>query len=257
MHSTLVRLQNAFGFFTTVAFTVATVIALSSLITPQNPTASISLRNVQVVKGRPHYYSPKREEYAHIKFDLDADLTSLFNWNTKQLFVYLKAVYPSTRAGEPPSEAIIWDAIIASTSAPWHQNHYVHPDPKSKLPKQSAKKRAAAKEKTPSPFPIGELHLQNQKPKYQITDITGKLGNRTDVVLELGWNVQPWVGAPTWTNWNTIGVWKGLEGGRSKAFAFPEVGAKAAKPKDLETEKGAEGYRLEVGGEAPMRKAVS
>lgn len=24
------------------------------------------------VKGRPHYYSPKREEYAHIKFDLDA-----------------------------------------------------------------------------------------------------------------------------------------------------------------------------------------
>jgi len=24
------------------------------------------------VKGRPHYYSPKKEEYAHIKFDLDA-----------------------------------------------------------------------------------------------------------------------------------------------------------------------------------------
>jgi hypothetical protein len=24
------------------------------------------------VKGRPHYYSYKKEEYAHIKFDLDA-----------------------------------------------------------------------------------------------------------------------------------------------------------------------------------------
>ena len=24
------------------------------------------------VKGRPHYYSLKKEEYAHIKFDLDA-----------------------------------------------------------------------------------------------------------------------------------------------------------------------------------------
>ena len=24
------------------------------------------------VKGRPNYYSAKREEYAHIKFDLDA-----------------------------------------------------------------------------------------------------------------------------------------------------------------------------------------
>lgn len=71
MHSALVRLQNVFGFFTTVAFTVAAVIALSSFVSPQNPTASIQLRNVQVVKGRPHYYSYKKEEYAHIKFDLD------------------------------------------------------------------------------------------------------------------------------------------------------------------------------------------
>ena len=76
------------------------------------------------------------------------------------------------------------------------------------------------------------------------------------MTLELGWNVQPWVGALTWTNWNKVGVWQGLEGGKSNAFKFPEVGAKAAKPKDLETEKGAEGYRLEVGGEQPLRKAV-
>ncbi|KAF1836106.1 signal peptidase 22 kDa subunit [Decorospora gaudefroyi] len=256
MHSTLVRLQNVFGFFTTVAFTVATLIALSSFVSPQTPSANISLRNVQVVKGRPHYYSSKREEYAHIKFDLDADLSTLFNWNTKQVFLYMKAVYPSTRASEPPSEAIIWDAILASSSAPWNQNHFVHPDPKSKLPKQSNKKRAAAKTAPKSPFPIGELHLENQKPKYQITDITGKLGNRTDVTLELGWNVQPWVGALTWTNWREIGVWKGLQGGRSKAFAFPEVGAKAARPKDLETEKGSEGHRLVVGEEVPLKKAV-
>jgi signal peptidase complex subunit 3 len=72
MHSALVRLQNVFGFFTTVAFTVAAVIALSSFVAPQNPTADIQVRSVQVVKGRPHYYSYKKEEYAHIKFDLDA-----------------------------------------------------------------------------------------------------------------------------------------------------------------------------------------
>lgn len=76
MHSTLVRLQNVFGFFTTVAFTVAAVIALSSFVSPQSPTASIQLRNVQVVKGRPHYYSYKKEEYAHIKFDLDTGAPS-------------------------------------------------------------------------------------------------------------------------------------------------------------------------------------
>jgi signal peptidase complex subunit 3 len=186
------------------------------------------------------------------------DLSTLFNWNTKQVFAYLKAVYPSTRANEPSSEAILWDAIIASSSAPWNQNHFVHPEVKGKkaLPKLSKKKQAAEKKKATSPYPVGELHLQNQKPKYQITDISGKLGNRTDVILELGWNVQPWVGALTWTNWEKVGVWKGLEGGRSKAFAFPEVGAKAATPKDLEVEKGSEGHRLVVGEEVPLRKAV-
>lgn len=29
------------------------------------------------VKGRPHYYSTKREEYAHIKFDLDTGMLPL------------------------------------------------------------------------------------------------------------------------------------------------------------------------------------
>ncbi len=120
----------------------------------------------------------------------------------------------------------------------------------------SKKAALAAKQKASSPFPIGELHLANQRPKYQITDISSKLSNRTDVVLELGWNVQPWVGALTWVNWRTYGAWKGLEGGKSEAFDFPEVGAKAVKKKDLETEKGGEGYRLVVGDEQPMRQSV-
>ncbi|KAH9875927.1 hypothetical protein IAQ61_003392 [Plenodomus lingam] len=258
MHSALVRLQNVFGFFTTVAFSVAAVIALSTLVIPQTPSAQLQMRNVQVVKGRPHYYSRKKEEYAHVRFDLDADLKSLFNWNTKQVFVYIKAVYPSHRASDPPSEAIIWDAILASPSAPWHTNQYTHPRPKDSpaLPKHSKKAMAAAKSHPESPYPVGELHLHNQRPKYQITDISGKLGNRTNVVLELGWNVQPWVGFLTWTNWDKVGVWQGLQGGRSEPFAFPEVGAKTVKKKDLETEKGAEGYRLEVGGEVPRRKSV-
>lgn len=71
------------------------------------------------------------------------------------------------------------------------------------------------------------------------------------MVLELGWNVQPWVGALVWTNKKTYGAWEGLKGGVSASFDFPEVGKKM---KDLETEKGKEGHRLEVGGEHPVRK---
>ncbi len=48
MHSSLVRAQNVFGFFTTVAFCVGALIAASVLISPRSPTASIEVRNVQV-----------------------------------------------------------------------------------------------------------------------------------------------------------------------------------------------------------------
>ncbi|KAF1996421.1 signal peptidase 22 kDa subunit [Amniculicola lignicola CBS 123094] len=248
MHSTIVRVQNVFGFFTTVAFCVAGVIALSVFIHPQSPSASIKLRNVQVVKGRPHYYSYKKEEYANIKFDLDTDLSTLFNWNTKQVFLYLKAVYPSTSASNPASEAIIWDAILPGAQAPWHQNHYIHPSPKNKS-KPKTKKGV----KPPPIYPVGQIHLQNQRPKYQITDISGKLQNRTDVVLELGWNVQPWVGALVWANKGDWGMWKGVKGGVSRKFSLPEIGGKAKK-EDVATEKGKEGHRLEVGGEHPVGK---
>lgn len=48
MHSVLTRAQNVFGFFTSVAFFVAGLIAVSVVLSPQAPTGSIQLRNVQV-----------------------------------------------------------------------------------------------------------------------------------------------------------------------------------------------------------------
>ena len=48
MHSALVRAQNVVGFFTTVAFFLGALTALSVLLYPANPTATVNLRNVQV-----------------------------------------------------------------------------------------------------------------------------------------------------------------------------------------------------------------
>ena len=163
--------------------------------------------------------------------------------------MYLKVKYPPHRPGEPPSEAIIWDAILPAASAPWHQNHYNHPNskakstkPKSRSGPASSKKAAAdAAAAAAAPYPRGELHVQNQRPKFQITDISGRLQNRTGAVLELGWNVQPWVGALVWANRADYGAWKGVVGGRSAAFDFPEI--KTKRETDLGTEKGGEHNR--------------
>ncbi|KAI4203551.1 MAG: hypothetical protein LQ350_001741 [Teloschistes chrysophthalmus] len=163
MHSALVRVQNVFGFFTTVAFCVAILVALSV-----------------------------------------------------------------TTPSEPPSQAIIWDIIINSEAQKNPSTPFTLYSMLTSPPKKAAKTRKPSKSKQEVELAPGLMQLKNSKPKYQITDISGKLSGITNATLELGWNVQPWVGALTWTmgkggDW---GRWKGLEGGRSKAFDIPAVKVK-------------------------------
>jgi hypothetical protein len=90
------------------------------------------------------------------------------------------------------------------------------------------------------------LKLSNQKPKYVITDVDGVIAEKEGAVLELGWNVQPWVGPLTWSAGRDWGVWKKLKGGVTKVFDFPEV---KGKRQEMGTARGAEKYKLEVGGQ--------
>ncbi|KAM0559756.1 hypothetical protein ACHAPJ_004280 [Fusarium lateritium] len=215
MHNSLTRVQNAFGFFTTVAFVVAAFIAASDFLAPRAPDAGIfSISNTQVVKGRPHYYSTKKEEYAIIRFNLDADLRTLFTWNTKQVFVYVTAEWPGPN--NSTNEAVIWDKIITSPSADHLQN--IGPVAMKKL-KRSAEGKSIDPER-------GWIGLKNQKPKYQITHPSGKVALTEDVQLKLHYNVQPWVGLLTWDQTRDLGHWKALKRGHSHVFQLPDVKGK-------------------------------
>jgi len=222
MHSTLTRAQNVFGFFTSVCFAVGALMAASDYIAPRTPSGNIIIKDVQVVRGRPHYYSAKKEEYAHIRFSLSADLSSLFTWNTKQVFVYVSASWPDSTAENKTAlvnEAVIWDTIITNPSADHLQN--IGPAAMKKLLK-SAKGKAIDPNR-------GKLELKNQKPKYQITSPAGKLAETDNVVLKLHYNVQPWVGPLTWTPQIEILRWKKVKGGVSKVFRLPALKKKEEK----------------------------
>ncbi|KAF5133207.1 Signal peptidase complex subunit SPC3 [Metarhizium anisopliae] len=221
MHSSFTRIQNVFGFFTTVACVLAGFIAATDLLAARNPSGTLIPTNIQVVKGRPHYYSSKKEEYAIIKFSLDADLSSLFTWNTKQLFVYVTADWPSTEGQNATNSAVIWDSIITNPSADHLQN--IGPIAMKKL-----KRSAEGKTIDPS---RGLLKLNNQRPKYQITHPSGKIASVNDVTLKLHYNVQPWVGLLTWNMDKVIGWWFPMEKGVSEKFEFPAVKTKDAKKK--------------------------
>ncbi|KAI8903614.1 hypothetical protein EDD86DRAFT_250329 [Gorgonomyces haynaldii] len=55
-------------------------------------------------------YSKARTHMARVSFDLDADLTSLFNWNTKMLFVSVLVEWENKEYKQ--NQAVIWDDVI-------------------------------------------------------------------------------------------------------------------------------------------------
>lgn len=120
------------------------------------------------------------------------------------------------------NEAVIWDSIITAPTAD-HLLNNVGPATLKKL-RRAAAGRAVAPER-------GVLSLKNQKPKYQITHPTGRVAAVSDdVKLRVHYNVQPWVGLLTWDQTlRDYGLWKRIEGGLSKAFAFPAVKKKDDK----------------------------
>lgn len=145
------------------------------------------------------------------------------------MFVWITATYPSKKASEPPSQAIIWDAIINSDSQKNPSTPFTLYSNIMNPPKISLKSRRSPKSKQQEvELAPGHVRLKNSKPKYQITDISGQLSSTSNVTLEVGWNVQPWVGALTWTmgEGNHWGRWKGIKGGRSKAFDMPALKVK-------------------------------
>jgi signal peptidase complex subunit 3 len=172
-------------------------------------------------------------------------LSSLFSWNTKQVFVYITAAWPSSKADTPDNKAIIWDAILPSKLEPWHQNQYIHPteDPALKNSKSKKKRRSSDKIYSDTLVP-GKLKLKGQKPKYVITDHAGVIAGKQNVTLELGWSIQPWVGFMMWKPPFDLGVWKTLPNGEGKteAFDMPQLKGQE-KPAGMDTVRGAEKNR--------------
>ncbi|KAJ3218092.1 Signal peptidase complex subunit [Dinochytrium kinnereticum] len=107
--------------------------------------------------GRVGYYydySQPLAELATIHFNMDADMTELFNWNTKQLFVFVVVDYATKTHGT--NQIVIWDNIITS--------------------KDQAR-----------------IILKNQKPEYLASDINHRIRG-LPANISLHWDIIPHVG---------------------------------------------------------------
>ncbi|PVG03180.1 signal peptidase 22 kDa subunit [Serendipita vermifera] len=159
MYSSLQRLNNLSTFVTTCLLALLAAVSMSSFLLATNPSGAVGVSPVQIALRQTSPWSPKKEEAAFFEFSIDADLRSLFHWNTKQLFLYLTAEYTNRNGLE--NEVVIWDRIVRR--------------------KQDAR-----------------IKIENGKNKYYFKEYSGSFRNVSDAQFVLKYNVMPWVGPLTW-----------------------------------------------------------
>ncbi|KAI0058116.1 signal peptidase subunit [Artomyces pyxidatus] len=110
MHSVYARINNVSATLSTSLMILLAAIACSSFLFTANPTGSVNISSVKVFSAEARRYPNRQQEFAFVDFNITADLSPLFNWNTKQLFVYLEAQYTNTQGVQ--NEVVIWDRIV-------------------------------------------------------------------------------------------------------------------------------------------------
>ena len=110
MHTVLTR-ANALAAYTMSVLAGLTFVCFLSTFFLEY-SAHSKMNTVKVVVKHVPDYSASREknDLGFLTFDLQADLTPLFNWNVKQLFLYLTAEYETKN--NVVNQVVLWDKII-------------------------------------------------------------------------------------------------------------------------------------------------
>ncbi|KAL5480218.1 SPC3 [Sanghuangporus weigelae] len=110
MYSIYQRFSNISALLSTCMLILFGAISLSSLLFTADPKGTLAITSINVHPGRNNHFHQRNHEFSFIRFNASADLTPLFNWNTKQLFLYVGAEF--TSADGTRNEVVIWDRIV-------------------------------------------------------------------------------------------------------------------------------------------------
>ncbi|KAL6068420.1 Signal peptidase complex subunit 3 [Balamuthia mandrillaris] len=104
MHSVYSRLNSILSYAVFLLSALAVGNMITSFWLVGEPQVELHINTVTSMMSRNH------NDYVWLTFDLDADLRPLWNWNTKQLFVFLTAEYKSAK--NEVNQIVLWDRII-------------------------------------------------------------------------------------------------------------------------------------------------
>ena len=102
------RASSLFTTFTTVLFVVATMNHLTSYFHSASPVATISAPQAGSIEYSE--FKPFQADQVKFEFDLSVDLTSEYNWNVNQLYVFIVASYETNK--NKKNEVVVFDKIL-------------------------------------------------------------------------------------------------------------------------------------------------
>jgi signal peptidase complex subunit 3 len=133
MNTLLSRTNAIFAFTLSVLAALTLICALSTTFKAYNTSVKdVKMSTTKKLVKNVADYSAGRErnDLGFISFNLEADFAPAFDWNTKQLFLYMTAHY-KTRANVL-NQVVLWDHIIQRGRRQWpqsqrqHHTHAVH-----------------------------------------------------------------------------------------------------------------------------------
>lgn len=102
------RASSLFTTFTSVLFAVATLNHLTSYFYSPAPLATISIPGNSVVEYS--YFKSYKADQLKFEFDLSLDLTSEYNWNVNQIYIFVVATYETKN--NKKNEVVVYDNIL-------------------------------------------------------------------------------------------------------------------------------------------------
>eukprot|EP01023_Acetabularia_acetabulum_P062736 TRINITY_DN7778_c0_g3_i1.p2 TRINITY_DN7778_c0_g3~~TRINITY_DN7778_c0_g3_i1.p2 ORF type:complete len:173 (-),score=9.96 TRINITY_DN7778_c0_g3_i1:335-853(-) len=105
MYTIWVRLNAVFTFASTALAVMCAFVTLTDYFHQTDPKIDLNVLNVDAL-----YKKPRGDDAAFVQLQLNADLRSVFSWNTKQLFVFLSAEYETDK--NRLNQIVLWDRII-------------------------------------------------------------------------------------------------------------------------------------------------
>ncbi|KAG5438663.1 hypothetical protein PCK2_000932, partial [Pneumocystis canis] len=112
MNSTIQRLNTLSSLWINALLILCIWIAIFTYFDDHHTTSNIDLITAyRKTTSIQHAFRNLRQEYAFVRFNVNTNMTSLFNWNTKQVFVYAVASYASSKH-YPSNDVILWNHII-------------------------------------------------------------------------------------------------------------------------------------------------